>query len=95
MGMHASQLMGYEQIMNSIDLITTNSAKTMHIEDNYGIKVGNDANMVVLDGPDAYEVIRKQASVTHSIRKGKVIAKTQPSKTSVMFEEELNVNFER
>lgn len=33
MGIHVSQLMGYEQIMNSIDLITTNSAKTLNIEE--------------------------------------------------------------
>lgn len=95
MGIHASQLMGYEQITDSIDLITTNSAKTMHIEDGYGIEVGNDANMIVLDGPDSYEVIRKQAVVTHSIRQGKIIAQTKPSQTTVNFGKEQKINFER
>src|SRR5690625_3782725 len=95
MGIHASQLMGYEQIMNSIDLITTNSAKTMHIEGNYGIEVGKDANMIVLDGPDAYEVIRNQATVTYSIRKGQVISETRPSETSVNFDKKIKVDFKR
>lgn len=95
MGIHASQLMGYEQIMNSIDLITTNSAKTMHIEENYGIEVGKDANMIVLNGPDAYEVIRKQAAVTYSIRKGQIISETRPSETSVNFDKKIKVDFKR
>lgn len=95
MGIHASQLTGYEQMMNSIDLITTNSAKTLHIENNYGIHVGKDANMIVVDGVNAYEVIRKQAVVTHSIRKGAVIARTKPSETSVTLDKEIKVDFER
>ncbi len=95
MGIHASQLTGYEQMMNSIDLITTNSAKTLHIENNYGIHVGKDANMIVVDGVNAYEVIRKQAVVTHSIRKGAVIARTKPVETSVTLDKEIKVDFER
>jgi len=95
MGIHASQLMGYEQISDSIELITTNSAKTMHIDDNYGIEVGKDANMIVLDGPNSYEVIRKQALVTHSIRRGQIIAQTKPSETTVNFGQVEKVNFER
>ena len=95
MGIHASQLMGYEQIMNSIDLITTNSAKTMHIEDGYGIEVGHDANMIVLDGVNAYEVIRKQAVVTHSIRRGKLIAETKPSETTIDLGKRQKIDFER
>lgn len=95
MGIHASQLMGYEQIMDSIELITTNSAKTMHIEDHYGIEIGKDANMIVLDGPNAYEVIRKQAAVTHSIRQGKIIAETKPKETTVNLGEKINVDFEK
>lgn len=95
MGIHASQLMGYEQIMDSIELITTNSAKTMHIEDRYGIDIGKDANMIVLDGSNAYEVIRKQAAVTHSVRQGKLIVETKPKETTVNFDEKINVNFEK
>src|SRR5699024_765053 len=51
MGIHASQLMGYEQISDSIELSTTCCAKTMPIDATYGIEVGKDANMIVLDGP--------------------------------------------
>ncbi len=83
MGIHASQLMGYDQIVNSIDLITTNSAKTLHIEDKYGIEEGKPANFIVLSAENEYEAIRKQATVRYSFRNGKIIAETKPSETSI------------
>lgn len=86
MGIHVSQLMGYDQIVNSIDLITKNSAKTLNIEGSYGIEEGKAANFIVLSAEDEYEVIRKQATVRYSIRNGKVISETQPSKTALLFE---------
>ena len=83
MGIHASQLMGYEQIVDSIDMITTNSARTLHIEDVYGIEVGKPANFIVLDAENEYETIRKQAKVRYSFRKGELIAETKPSETTI------------
>lgn len=72
-----------EQIINSIDLITTNSAKTLNIEENYGIETGKPANFIVLAAENEYEAIRKQAAVRYSIREGKVIAETKPSEASI------------
>ncbi|PLS15741.1 cytosine deaminase [Bacillus sp. M6-12] len=83
MGIHITQLMGYEQIINSIDLITKNSAKTLHIEDIYGIEEGKPANLIVLEAENEYEAIRKQASVLYSIRNGEVIAETKPRATTI------------
>ncbi|GLO68033.1 cytosine deaminase [Oceanobacillus kimchii] len=83
MGIHASQLMGYEQIVNSIDMITKNSAKTLHIEDKYGIEEGKPANFIVMTAENEYEVIRKQATVRYSFRNGKLISQTKPSETAI------------
>lgn len=83
MGIHASQLMGYDQIVNSIDLITVNSAKTLHIEDRYGIEEGKPANFIILSAENEYEAIRRQAAVRYSIRNGKIIAETKPSETTI------------
>ncbi|TCN23976.1 cytosine deaminase [Mesobacillus foraminis] len=83
MGIHVSQLLGYDQIVNSVDLITSNSAKTLNIQDHYGIEEGKPANMIILSAKNEYEAIRKQASVRYSIRNGKVIAETKPSETHV------------
>ncbi|GEN88335.1 MULTISPECIES: cytosine deaminase [Oceanobacillus] len=96
MGIHASQLMGYEQIVNSIDLITKNSAKTLHIEENYGIEAGKPANFIVLSADNEYDAIRKQAVVTHSFRNGKMIAHTKPSEASILLNDtEERVTFNR
>ncbi|WP_102348120.1 cytosine deaminase [Bacillus sp. Marseille-P3661] len=96
MGIHVAQLMGYEQIVDSIDLITKNSAKTLHIEDQYGIEVGKAANFIVLDAGNEYEAVRKQATVRYSIRNGRVIAETKPSETNVMLGEvSEKVDFEK
>ena len=95
MGIHASQLMGYDQIVNSIDLITKNSAKTLQIEDNYGIEEGKPANFIVLSAENEYEAIRKQATVRYSFRNGKIIAETKPSEATInlgQFEEKINFN---
>lgn len=86
MGIHAAQLMGYEQIVDSIDLITKNSAKTLNIEDNYGIEEGKPANFIILDAESEYDTIRKQAKVRYSIRNGKIIAETKPSETMLLLD---------
>lgn len=96
MGIHVSQLMGYEQIVNSFDLITNNSAKTLNIDEKYGIEEGKPANLIILDAENEYEAIRRQASVRYSIRNGKIIAETKPRQTSVVFgEEKENVDFHK
>ena len=96
MGIHVSQLMGYEQIVNSFDLITNNSAKTLSIEEKYGIEEGKPANLIILDAENEYEAIRRQAAVKYSIRNGKIIAETKPSQTSVVLGEvKENVDFHK
>ena len=96
MGIHVAQLMGYDQIVNSIDLITTNSAKTMHIEEQYGIEEGKPANLIVLAAEDEYDAIRRQTPVLYSIRNGEVIAETKPSQTQIMIgNESEDVHFKK
>lgn len=85
MGIHACQLMGYEQIVDSIDLITVNSAKTLHIEAEYGIEEGKPGNLIILNAQDEYDAIRRQATVRYSIRHGKIIAETEPSQPVLRF----------
>ncbi|MCM3316390.1 cytosine deaminase [Rummeliibacillus stabekisii] len=86
MGLHVTQLMGYDQIVNSIDLITNNSAKTLDIEEQYGIEEGKPANLIVLEAASEYDAIRKQASVLYSIRNGEIIAETKPRDTKIMLD---------
>ena len=82
MGLHVVQIMGYEQLCNSLDLISYNSAKTLQL-DSYGIEEGNDANFIILSQDNPYDALRLQAKVAYSIRKGKIISRCQPFKTYV------------
>ncbi|WP_315114643.1 cytosine deaminase [uncultured Clostridium sp.] len=74
LGLHVCQLMGYDEIKNSMDLITMNSAKTLNIEDKYGIEEGKEANLIIFSQEDEFNTIRLQEPVLYSIRRGKIIS---------------------
>jgi cytosine deaminase len=74
MGVHVCQLMGYEELIRSMDLITVNSAKTLCMEGEYGIEEGKPGNLIVLPVENAYQAIRMQTPPRLSVRRGKVIA---------------------
>lgn len=84
LGLHACQLMGYEEIGKALDLITTNSAKTLHVSNKYGIEEGKPANFLIMPESDSYNVIRKLAPVHYSVHKGKVLAETKPAETQLI-----------
>ena len=88
MGLHVCQMMGYEQISKALNLITYNSARTLHISDEYGIEAGKPANLIVLPASDGYDAIRRQAPVRFSIRQGRLIAQTQPALSQLFLNEE-------
>lgn len=92
-GLVGCQMTGLDQINQGIDLITCNSAKALNIQDQYGIKTGNPANLILLDAESAFDAIRRQAVVTHSFRSGKLIASTQPSATIIHHNGQQPVNF--
>ncbi len=73
--LHLAQLMSFEQMERALDLITFNGAKTLCIEDIYGIEVGKAANFIVLDAPDPLEAIRQRAGVLASVRNGEFLFK--------------------
>ncbi|MBU3812233.1 MAG: cytosine deaminase [Candidatus Niameybacter stercoravium] len=95
MGLHVCQIMGYGQINDSMKLISSNSAKALHIQDEYGIEVGKPGNMIILPAENGYDAVRRQVPVAYSIRRGKVIAKTKPSETAVYLNGEEKINFKK
>ena len=74
LGLHVTQMMGYEDIMNSYKLITYNGAKTLHITDRYGIEAGKPASFIVMDAKDYYDALNRNAVVLLSYRNGRKIA---------------------
>ena len=85
MGLHVCQMMGYQQINSGLDLITHNSARTFGVTD-YGIEVGNTANLAILPAENGFEAVRCQVPVRWSIRQGRVIATTQLAQTWVQMD---------
>lgn len=95
MGLHLCQIMGYEELNRSLDLITHHSARTMNIQDSYGIDIGKPGNLLILPADNDFDALRRQVPVRYSIRHGKVIAQTQPAVTSVHLEQTEAVTFKR
>lgn len=83
MGVYITHLMGYGQIQDSYQFVTTNAARTLHIQDHYGIEVGKPGNCILLNQSDFYNALNEHVEVLYNIRHGKVIAKTAPAKTEV------------
>ena len=51
--------------------------------------------MIILPAENGYDAIRRQVPVYYSIREGRVIAKTIPSKSFITVNEEKEVTFKR
>ncbi|SDJ08647.1 cytosine deaminase [Salimicrobium halophilum] len=83
-GLHACHMTDYDHIVQALDLVTTNGAKTLGLQ-NYGIQEGNDANVIILDADSDYEAVRTRAGVLYSIRNGDIIVETKPAVTSMTF----------
>lgn len=73
MGLHTCQMMGFSQINESLELITTNSARALNLQD-YGVAVGRGANLIVLPVTNGFEAVRCQSPVRYSVRAGKLLA---------------------
>jgi cytosine/creatinine deaminase len=80
MAVHVCQMTGTSEIDACYNMVTWNAAKTLHIEDQYGIEVGKPANLIVLDADSKYEAIRRRSIVRYVISRGKLLAFTEPAK---------------
>lgn len=78
MGIHVTQMMGYDDINGSYKFVTTNGAKAMHVGDHYGIAEGKPANLVIMNNDNFYNALNKRSEVLYSIHHGKIIVKTDP-----------------
>lgn len=83
MGIHVSHLTGYQQIQDSLDLITTNGARTLNRESVYGIEEGKPASLLIIPAKDTYDLIRRHVKPEYSIKNGVVIMKRQPENVTV------------
>ncbi|MFQ2589132.1 cytosine deaminase [Aeromonas caviae] len=95
MGLHVCQIMGYEKINDSLKLIGSHSARTLNVQDRYGIEVGKPANLLILPAENGFDAVRRQVPVRYSIRHGRVIADTRPAETTLHLVNAESVDFRR
>ncbi len=74
---------GYEEMSEVLDLITSNAAKVLRVQDRYGIDEGKPADFLVLDAPSAFEALRLIPARLHVFKDGREVATTLPAKSIV------------
>ena len=94
MGLHVCQMMGYEEIDESLALISSNSARTLQLAD-YGIEVGKRGSLIILPAESGFDALRRQVPVRYSIRDGRVISRCRPAEYYIYLEPSERVDFRR
>jgi cytosine/creatinine deaminase len=74
MGLHVAQMTSPEEMRRCFDMVTNVNARIMGLDD-YGLRVGAKASMVVLDAGNPIEALRLRPDRLCVIAKGKVISR--------------------
>lgn len=82
MAVHVCQMTGISEIEACYDMVTWHGAKTLHLDEQYGVEPGKPANLIVLDAENRYDAIRRRAVVECVISQGRVISQTVPPQST-------------
>jgi cytosine deaminase len=82
MGLHVAQMTSPADMRRCFDMVTTESAAIMGLED-YGLAVGRRASLVVLDAGNPVEAIRLRAERLCVIARGRIVAE-RPRRETVL-----------
>jgi cytosine/creatinine deaminase len=86
LALHFTYMSGLEEIPEMLRCATERGARTLDIEDEYGLEEGKPADCVIFDAPSAIEVLRLHPARRYVVRRGRVIAETEPSRTTLLGE---------
>ena len=81
---HLGQLSGDAELPRLVEMITVNPAAALGIED-YGLREGDPADLVVFDAPTDVDALRLVAPRYLVLRSGRVVARTHPAETTVVW----------
>src|SRR5579859_1050330 len=84
LALHFTYMSGREEITEMLRLATERGARTLGVEDEYGLEDGKPADCVIFDAPTAIDVISLRATRRYVIRRGRVIAETTPARTTLL-----------
>lgn len=79
---HAAHLSLPLEIKTVFDMMTTNAAKILGLPD-YGIQVGNRADLIILDCANEIEAIRLQPDRLYVIKEGRIVAQNRSERLLV------------
>jgi cytosine/creatinine deaminase len=82
MGLNTTLMTSPPEMRATYDLVTVNSAKLMRLE-GYGLNVGCQASLVVLEANDPVEAIRLRANRTTVISKGRIVAERPSARATL------------
>src|SRR5690242_6295125 len=82
---HYGQMSGHGELRTLMDMITENPARALGLE-GYGLREGGSADLVVFDAPTEMDAIRLVPRRRLVLRGGKVVARTQPAVTTVVWD---------
>jgi cytosine deaminase len=85
MAVHVGQMTSFAAMRAAFDAVTVNSAKALGLE-GYGLEVGCHADLVMLQARDPVEAIRLKAARLAVVKRGKVIARSEPRLTRLALE---------
>jgi len=81
---HLGHMSGDAELRQLQDMITVNPAAALGLDD-YGLRVGGPADLVVFDAPTFADALRLVAPRYLVMRAGRVVAQTRPAQTSVFW----------
>ncbi|MGH1358983.1 MAG: amidohydrolase family protein [Burkholderiaceae bacterium] len=82
MGLHACQMTSSKAMQQCFDAVTVNNASVMQLP-GYGMKPGCHGDLVVLQAHDPVEALRLRATRLFVIRRGRLLARTEPATASL------------
>ncbi len=86
LALHFTYMSGLDEIPEMLELATTRGARTLGVEDEYGIEEGKPADFVVFDAPTPLEVLRLRPARRWVVRRGRVVAETTPALSRLLLE---------
>jgi cytosine deaminase len=91
MAVHGAHMTGADQISDCFAGITTLPARIMHL-DNYGLEVGKDADLIILQARSIMDAIRLRSERLYVLRKGLVISTSSPSVSTLYLGDEKTID---
>ncbi|MEP6696677.1 MAG: cytosine deaminase [Pseudonocardiales bacterium] len=82
---HLGHMSGAAELRRLLDMVTVNPAAALGLTD-YGLREGGSADLVVFDAPTDVDALRLVAPRYLVLRGGRVVARTQPAQTSVVWD---------